>query len=345
MLLSGYIPRHLRPNLRKYKYQGSDKSLLSKYVLNPFWNKLVLLFPTWMAPNMITTIGFAFIIVNVLLTMALSPNMDKPLPSWCYYLFGFGLFAYQSLDAVDGKQARRTGQSGPLGQMFDHALGNFYLTTWEEFHTSVLYLGYFSGPVEGIVLLVLALLMTGYFGPALWQQNWKSFVPISAVKALPDAPLCEVFVLAGLLMIMLNVYESVRNVAVGRRKAKKSVMAAAAGLFPYLGWWALIAGWVALSPNILQHHLLPLLLYIAFSFGLVVGRMILAHMTHDKFPYFNVMFLIPLFGFVNGAIEAAGYGCTVAFAAYAHFAVAVINDVCEEMDIWCLTIKHPKKTE
>jgi hypothetical protein len=30
------------------------------------------------------------------------------------------LFAYQSLDAIDGKQARRTGSSGPLGELFDH---------------------------------------------------------------------------------------------------------------------------------------------------------------------------------------------------------------------------------
>lgn len=34
--------------------------------------------------------------------------------------FGIGLFVYQSLDAIDGKQARRTGMSGPLGELFDH---------------------------------------------------------------------------------------------------------------------------------------------------------------------------------------------------------------------------------
>jgi phosphatidylglycerophosphate synthase len=27
---------------------------------------------------------------------------------------------YQSLDAIDGKQARRTQTSGPLGELFDH---------------------------------------------------------------------------------------------------------------------------------------------------------------------------------------------------------------------------------
>jgi hypothetical protein len=27
------------------------------------------------------------------------------------------------MDAIDGKQARRTGMAGPLGEMFDHGIG------------------------------------------------------------------------------------------------------------------------------------------------------------------------------------------------------------------------------
>ena len=42
------------------------------------------------------------------------------IPSWSLHLNGFGLFVYQTLDAVDGKQARRTGSSSPLGELFDH---------------------------------------------------------------------------------------------------------------------------------------------------------------------------------------------------------------------------------
>jgi hypothetical protein len=29
------------------------------------------------------------------------------------------------MDAIDGKQARRTGMAGPLGEMFDHGIGEF----------------------------------------------------------------------------------------------------------------------------------------------------------------------------------------------------------------------------
>lgn len=41
-------------------------------------------------------------------------------PRWACFLCALGLFVYQSLDAIDGKQARRTGTSTPLGELFDH---------------------------------------------------------------------------------------------------------------------------------------------------------------------------------------------------------------------------------
>lgn len=41
-------------------------------------------------------------------------------PLWAYMSCAVGLFLYQSLDAIDGKQARRTNSSTPLGELFDH---------------------------------------------------------------------------------------------------------------------------------------------------------------------------------------------------------------------------------
>ena len=35
-------------------------------------------------------------------------------------LCAVGMFIYQTLDALDGKQARRTGTNNPLGELFDH---------------------------------------------------------------------------------------------------------------------------------------------------------------------------------------------------------------------------------
>jgi phosphatidylglycerophosphate synthase len=41
-------------------------------------------------------------------------------PAWVLILCALGLFIYQTLDAIDGKQARRTNSSSPLGELFDH---------------------------------------------------------------------------------------------------------------------------------------------------------------------------------------------------------------------------------
>ena len=51
-----------------------------------------------------------------------TPNLDQDCPTWVYASWAIGLFLYQTFDAVDGSQARRTGQSGPLGELFDHGV-------------------------------------------------------------------------------------------------------------------------------------------------------------------------------------------------------------------------------
>lgn len=39
-----------------------------------------------------------------------------------FWACALGLFFYQTLDGMDGKQARRIGLSTPLGEFFDHGL-------------------------------------------------------------------------------------------------------------------------------------------------------------------------------------------------------------------------------
>jgi hypothetical protein len=51
-----------------------------------------------------------------------TPTLDKDCPPWVYASWAVGLFLYQTFDAVDGSQARRTHQSGPLGELFDHGM-------------------------------------------------------------------------------------------------------------------------------------------------------------------------------------------------------------------------------
>lgn len=76
--------------------------------------------------------------MNLATLLYYNPTLDQNCPPWVYASFAVGLFLYQSFDAVDGSQARRTKQSGPLGELFDHGIdydmfihiGEFLLTNF-----------------------------------------------------------------------------------------------------------------------------------------------------------------------------------------------------------------------
>ncbi|KAG8261493.1 hypothetical protein J6590_070898 [Homalodisca vitripennis] len=59
-------------------------------------------------------------VVAFFYSIALVKDSEKKAPRWAFLLCALGLFVYQSLDAIDGKQARRTDSSTPLGELFDH---------------------------------------------------------------------------------------------------------------------------------------------------------------------------------------------------------------------------------
>ena len=95
----------------RYKYNCVDTSPLSKYVMHPFWNKTVLLCPTWIAPNLLTLVGFICCVFHYLIPAwydynftASTLNSTNPIPQWSWALVSFLLFASHTLDGIDGKQ-------------------------------------------------------------------------------------------------------------------------------------------------------------------------------------------------------------------------------------------------
>ena len=83
------------------------------------WNFCVEFLPLWLAPNMVTLIGFFFVIGNVALQYFMDPELVGPTQAWVSYSYAFGVWAYSTMDNIDGKQARRTGQSSGLGELFE----------------------------------------------------------------------------------------------------------------------------------------------------------------------------------------------------------------------------------
>ena len=197
-----------------------------------------------MAPNAITLSGFGFVIINILTMLYYTPNLDQDCPRWVYASWSIGLFLYQTFDAIDGTQARRTRQSGPLGELFDHgvdalntslevllfastmkfgqgwktilvlfaSLLTFYVQTWDEYHTKTLTLGLVSGPVEGILTLSIVYAITAVKGGGwYWQQPMLYMLGLPRFRFLPEAAyqadFGDFYMFYGGLVLVLNTVE------------------------------------------------------------------------------------------------------------------------------------------
>jgi len=109
-------------NLKCHKYSATGSTLIDPFI-QPFWRSVASKLPSNLAPNMITLIGLLFNVAGfTAIAMYAGGGATDEAPSWAYYFCAFCLFIYQTLDAVDGKQARRLNLSGPLGELFDHGM-------------------------------------------------------------------------------------------------------------------------------------------------------------------------------------------------------------------------------
>jgi ethanolaminephosphotransferase len=127
----------------------------------------------------------------------------------------WGIFVYQTLDALDGKQARRTGTSSPLGQLFDHGcdalaalfscvvlagtlrlgaspwltlnmlfnvFAAFYLGQLEEYQTGVLFTNNgVIGVTEGQVAQICVELATAWGGAGIWDLLVGDYVTLRSL--------------------------------------------------------------------------------------------------------------------------------------------------------------------
>ncbi|KAJ6606799.1 Choline/ethanolaminephosphotransferase [Mycena sp. CBHHK59/15] len=402
----GYIPSVALENLKKYAYKGVDKSPLSKYVLNPFWTWFVTLWPLSVAPNTITLSGLSIVFLNFVTMILYDPAYltEKGgvfMPNWVYFSWSIGLFLYQSFDAIDGKQARRTGMAGPLGEMFDHGcdamnttlevilaaqalnlgrswwtvasqiatLANFYLTTWEEYHTGELYLGVFSGPVEGILIIVAIYAISGVYGPSFWDTGILTFLRLTDVpyiNQLPDLPLNDAFMVFGVFGTSFNIQSSYRNVRRTMLASGKSTTWPLLLLLPFVLSASIQIFWLT-HPTYDNSAIIHSALFVPFlcawglQFAHQVGRMILAHVTRASFPWWDWMWVWSLLGAVDANLpmllgrppiiqtsEAnravlVYLTLAVSLVAYTRFCTLVINDITNFMGIACFTVRKKDK--
>lgn len=230
-----FLSEDAAEQLPLFQYKGQDLSLTYKYVLSPLAETCVQRFvPRSMAPNTITLIGLVFMICSYLATWWYLPlilfqdetdqqqNADA-IPRWVFLLNAIATLLYQTLDNMDGKQARRVGASSPLGLLFDHGCdavnsvfgsanwmvclalcrsdvlwlfstlmgpyAMFFISTWEEYYTGELIMPIINGPNEGLLGAVVVSLVAYAYGPSYWQTEslWNTWLKDSLSHLLPDS--------------------------------------------------------------------------------------------------------------------------------------------------------------
>lgn len=199
-----------RENVRNYKYKGCDSSLIYQHVLSPLAQFFVDLTPNWVAPNLITFVGLMFPFAATVLTLLYNPTLEAATqPAWLCCFTGVAVFIYQTMDNMDGKQARKTGSSSPFGMLFDHGCDAlnasmtpvavcgvfgtgwntriflcyccsflpFYLQTWEEHYVGEMVLPIVNGPTEGLLLTAFGALFTALVGSSWWHTPVATLSP------------------------------------------------------------------------------------------------------------------------------------------------------------------------
>ncbi|KAI2522680.1 SELENOI isoform 3, partial [Pan troglodytes] len=98
-----YVSPEQLAGFDKYKYSAVDTNPLSLYVMHPFWNTIVKVFPTWLAPNLITFSGFLLVVFNFLLMAYFDPDFyasapgHKHVPDWVWIVVGILNFVAYTL--------------------------------------------------------------------------------------------------------------------------------------------------------------------------------------------------------------------------------------------------------
>ncbi|KAK5131417.1 hypothetical protein LTR08_000953 [Meristemomyces frigidus] len=376
-------------HFKTYKYSSIDKSPLSYYVLRHYWNACVEFLPLWLAPNMVTLLGFFFVLGNVGLLELTDPDLQGPKHSVVYFSYAFGVWAYSTLDNIDGKQARRTGTSSGLGELFDHGIDSLnctlasllevsamglgptrlgaltaliptlpmFFSTWETYHTHTLFLGYFNGPTEGLLIASTIMVLSGIFGPQIWHRPMADLFGHSNILGLLSFKDIWAPLLLGSFFVA-HLPSCIYNVAEARRAKRLPLGPTLLEWAPMVIFTSACVAWLGspYSALLKDNHLCLLCLTLSFVFGRMTTKTILAHLTRQPYPYWTVLLLplvggailvnLPYLGLgpISATVEHAYLWAyfVLALVVYFRWAYLVVNAICEYLGIPCLTIPEEK---
>ena len=312
-----YIPKERFSSIRSYKYKSSDSSISYKYFMSPLCDYLVNFFPTWLAPNVITISGFFLNLLYFLITGYYTKFKGGFIPPWACFFSAFCYLLYMILDNIDGKQARRTKSSSPLGLLFDHGtdacttffitcgLGAilaletiyqyillwimiivpFYLNNWEEYITGVMSLPIINGINEGTFVIVFLECLTGCIGQD--YLNKKEYI-IFGKHILFNTFISSLACGAGIFFGIISIFK------VRQLESKEKRINALIDVFPFIYF---LAGFFCIiyltDSKISENYPQLLLVSFGFQFAKMLGLLQLAHLMGIRYNPYNLVFVLP----------------------------------------------------
>ncbi|CAI5713617.1 unnamed protein product [Hyaloperonospora brassicae] len=380
MYFGKYVSHEGSEKLRTYQYHGTDKSLVFQHVLTPMNDALVEHLPRWLAPNLITLLGLLLVAASHAVVAYLCPLLYGDVPPWALTAAAAALFAYQTLDNLDGKQARRTHSSSPLGLLFDHGcdalnvsvgtitmasvlqLGAtwktlglvlsghfaFIFATWEEYYSGSLELPVINGPTEGILLGVALKLFTALVGVDFWTHELVNGVQNNSL-------LVCLTIVSSCVTLLVNV----KNVLKAVRLNEDSILVAFTRLLPFITLNALAGLWALFSPSdIFSTHPRTFLWMLGLLNSKLVLHLMLAHLCGEEYHPFRKT-LVPIFYvaghcafcMMEGTYDAINEELIVreffflSLAAYVHIVITVVWEVKNVLGVSVFTIPYDPQSK
>ncbi|VDO27000.1 unnamed protein product [Onchocerca flexuosa] len=361
--------------LREHKYSAVDISWLDEYCMKRFWEYVVQFYPMWIAPNVITMLGLFINLLTVLILACFSYDAKIAASSWAYFQAALGMFLYQTLDATDGKQARRTGTSSPLGELFDHGcdamsqvlvtlnicyamlLGQeryvvlfvtvssvvlFYCAHWSTYCTGRLKFAkqvlILFDVTEAQITILIILLITSIFGTGFWTEQ------------LVHISLKYVAIFISFLMCMSQIGDYLVDVVTGGVGKNGSTVADTSVLSPLIPLLMMITPFCMIySKSVTAVYDDHITLFI-FCLGAVstkaTMRLILAHMSRSELAMWDWIYLSPLMMMLNQYYDMPlnefyllVCATIYAYASLSLYCVMIIRQLCAHLRVHCFSVK------
>lgn len=282
------------------------------------------------------------------------------------------------LDGIDGKQARRIGVSGPLGELFDHGLDsfivflvpyslisvygrdqeysvscfrgflivisvvmNFYVSHCEKYNTGVLYLPWsYDLSMWASALLFL---FPGAYGPEFYK--YYVFGDVTFTQALEALIHCMGFITTYPVAVY-NVYLSNKN----RTGKRYPILQATKPIWSMLVMTGATIYWALQSPNnVIEVYPRAFIFMFGTLFSNISCRLIIAEMSHSRCELLSWMTWPLLGGMVTSLyqpqLEAIILHLLSALflLTHVHYGICVVRQICNHFKINCFTVPKEKR--